>query len=112
MLPVRVSIYPDSLRIPVGMRRPAPTRKALRLNPLMEASGAHSSRIKGVPLMPAGARPELVLTGRPAAEWASDTRAGRVEAFLVIWLAIQDNRLVMREGAHASYYDVVSVQEP
>ena len=45
--------------------------------------------------------PEVVLAGRPAAERASYARAGRVEGFLLIEVAIQDIRLVIREGAHA-----------
>jgi hypothetical protein len=52
------------------------------------------------------------LAGRPAAQRASDARAGWIMALVLIGLAIQDNRLVIGEGAHARYYDLVSVQEP
>src|SRR6266849_4444494 len=67
---------------------------------MAEACRAHSSRIKSVPLMAAATRPAVVLAGRPTTERASDARAGRVEASLLIKLASRDNRLVMREGAH------------
>ena len=39
------------------------------------------------------------------AKGASDARAGRVSALFLVNLVIQDNRLVMREGAHAGYDD-------
>jgi hypothetical protein len=83
------------------MRRPAAAREALRLSPLVKASWAHSSRIERVPFVPAIAKPFVLFAGRPAAERAADAGTGRVEAFLLIRLAIQDIRLVMREGAHA-----------
>jgi len=41
--------------------------------------------------MAAGAGPAVVLAGRPATQWTSDPWAGRVEAFLLIKLAIQNN---------------------
>jgi hypothetical protein len=68
----------------------------------VEASRADSPRVERVPLVAAGARPAVVLAWRPAAEWASNAGAGRVEALLLVKLAIQDNRLMMREGAHAA----------
>jgi hypothetical protein len=53
-------------------------------------------------LVAAGARPHVILAGRPAAERAADAWAGGVESFLLIRLAINnDRRLVVREGAHA-----------
>ena len=67
-------------------------------------SGAHSSRIKRVPLMAARARPAVLLVGRPTTEWTSNAWAGRIEAFLLIKLAIQNHgrfRGAIREGAHA-----------
>ena len=67
----------------------------------MEAGGAHSSCVERVPLMAAGARPAVVLAGRPTTERAPNARAGRAEAFFLIEVAIQDNRLVMRDGGHA-----------
>lgn len=71
----------------------------------MKAGGAHPSRVKRVPLVAAGARPEVTLAGRPTAEWAPDARPGRVEALLLVKLAIQGHGRcvgVIREGAHAS----------
>ena len=85
------------------MRRPAGARKALCRSPLVNAHGADSSRIEGVPFMAAGARPAVVLAGRPTAEWASNARAGRTEALLLVKLAIQNNGRfggVIRERAH------------
>ena len=67
----------------------------------MEARGAHSSRIECVPLMPAGAKPEVLLAGRPAAQRAANARAGRVEALLLFGLPIQNNGFVRQERAHA-----------
>ena len=84
------------------MRRPAAAREVLRFTPLVQAGGADAPGVERVPRMPARARPEVVLAGRPSAEGAADAWAGRVEAFLLIRLAIQENRLVIREGAHSS----------
>ena len=63
-----------------------------------------SSPIKRIPLVAAGTRPAIVLVGRPTTEWTSNAWAGRIEAFLLIKLAIQDHRRfggVIGEGAHA-----------
>jgi len=68
----------------------------------VQARRAHSSRVERIPRMAAATRPAVVLAGRPTTEWASNASVGRVAAFLLIKLAIQDNRLVMREGAHAT----------
>jgi hypothetical protein len=38
---------------------------------------AHTARIKGILLIPAGAEPAVFLAGRPAAERAADAWAGR-----------------------------------
>jgi len=79
----------------------------------MEACGTHSSRIERVPEVATSARPVVILAGRPAAYWTSYARTGRVEAFFLINLAIQNHvRLggVSREGAHAQYYDPVLMQ--
>jgi hypothetical protein len=81
------------------MRRPRLAREALRRGPLAQARRANSTGIKRVPFIPTGARPAVVLAGRPAAERASNARAGRIEALLLIRLAIQDRR-VIREDAH------------
>jgi hypothetical protein len=42
--------------------------------------------------------------GRPAAKWTSYARAGRVQAFLLVGLPIQNNRLVIQE-AHMQQYN-------
>jgi hypothetical protein len=68
----------------------------------VEARRAHSSRVKSVPRVAAATRPAVVLAGRPAAERASDAGAGRIEAFLLIRLAVQDHRSVIRKDAHAT----------
>jgi len=66
----------------------------------MQAGGADASSIECVPLIAAGAEPEVFLAGRPTAEGAPDSRAIGVEVFLLVGLAIQNHGL-MREGAHA-----------
>ena len=79
-------------------------RKTLGFSPLVEAGGAHSSRAERVPLMAAATRPAVVLAGRPATEGAPDARAGRVEALLLVKLAIQNDggfREFIRQGTHA-----------
>jgi len=71
----------------------------------MEACRAHSSRVKRVPEVAASTGPAVVLAGRPTAWGTSYARAGGVEAFLLIKLAIQNHGRfggVIREGAHAT----------
>ena len=86
------------MRVPIGVRRPAATLEALGRSPLVKAQGADSPGVERVPQVAARARPAVFLAGRPAAERVSDARAGRIEALLLIGLAIQHNRPVMREG--------------
>lgn len=71
------------------------TRKTLRFRPLMQTARANPSGIERVPRMPAGARPEVAFTRRPATERAPDTRAGSAAAFIESWV---DYRSV---GTHA-----------
>jgi hypothetical protein len=85
------------------MRRPSATLETLSRSPLVEAGGADTPGIERVPMVPADAKPMVFLAGRPAAQRASDARAGGVEAFLLIWLAINnDRRVFVREGTHAA----------
>jgi len=72
------------------MRRPASTREALGFTPPLKANRANPSRIEGVPLMTASARPEVFRARRPAAERAPDRWAGRIAALLLLDLAIHD----------------------
>jgi len=68
----------------------------------MEASRADTPGLERVPKVAAGARPHVILAGRPAAERAPNSRAGGVETFLLLKLAINnDRRLGVREGVHA-----------
>jgi hypothetical protein len=90
-----------SVRVPIRVCRPLFTGEALRRSPLMEAGGAYPASVEGVPLIAATTRPAVILAGRPAAERAPNARTGRVEAFLLFGLAINNNRGVIREGAHA-----------
>jgi len=90
-----------SFRVPIRVCRPLLTGEALRRSPLMEAGGAYPASVEGVPLIAATTRPAVILAGRPAAEWAPNARTERVEAFLLFGLAINNNRGVTREGAHA-----------
>jgi hypothetical protein len=62
------------LRIPVRICRPPAAREALGLSPPLQTSRADPSRIEGVPLMTAGAKPGVFLPRRPAAERTSNTR--------------------------------------
>ena len=57
--------------------------------------------------MAAGAGPAVVLAGRPATQWTSGPWAGRVEAFLLVNLATQNNGLVRQEAHMPGYYDVL-----
>ena len=54
----------------------------------MEARWANPARIKSVPFVPAGAGPEVILARRPAAQWTSNARAGRLEILFLLNLAI------------------------
>lgn len=67
----------------------------------MEAGGADASSVERIPFMPTVAGPAVFLSWRPAAQWASDSGAGRVEALFLIGLGFQNQgRFVVREGAH------------
>jgi len=84
-------MFTDSLRIPERVQRPAATRKALGLTPLVQAGWADASGIERVPFMSAGTRPEVFFAGRPAAERAADARLGGFATLLFLNLAIQNN---------------------
>ena len=47
--------------VPVRMQRPAGAGQALGLSPLVEAGGANSTSVERVPLIAAGAEPEIIL---------------------------------------------------
>jgi hypothetical protein len=64
------------------MSRPPLAGMALGFSPLMQAGGANTSRVERVPRMPPGARPEVVLAGRPTAQRTTDARAGSVAALV------------------------------
>jgi hypothetical protein len=83
-----------SLRIPLGMRRPAPTREALGRSPLVHARRTHASRVERIPLMAAATGPFVFLAWRPAAEGAPDARTG--------WLPVAFNLMVRRNGGSIS----------
>jgi len=99
------SVLPNRLRrIPLRVRRPSATRKALGFSPLVQAGGAYSACVEGVPIVPALAEPAIILARRPAAERTADARFGRIVALLFIEFAIQNHGGVgwgIREGAHA-----------
>ncbi|HEU5407038.1 MAG TPA: hypothetical protein VFU48_04690 [Nitrospira sp.] len=48
----------------------------------VKAAGTHLSGIEGVPRIPTGARPLVVLTRRPTAQWTPDAWFGRVAALV------------------------------
>src|SRR5215469_10291975 len=57
------------------MRRPAVARQALRIGPLIEATGAHAAGVEGVPEVTATTHPLVFSLGDPAAEWAANLAA-------------------------------------
>src|SRR5215471_21198081 len=71
------------LGVPVRVRRPESAGKALSFSPLVQTCRANSTCVKRVPHVSAGTRPEVFFSGRPAAQRATDARAG--------WLAISLN---------------------
>jgi hypothetical protein len=83
------------------MRRPPLAREALSLSPLVKARWTHSSGVERVPKVAAATQPHVILARRPAAERAPDARAGGFVAFLQIEVSIQDDGLVILDGAHA-----------
>jgi hypothetical protein len=92
------------MRIPIRMWGPADAREALGLGPLVKAGGAHSPGVEGVPLIAAGARPVVALTGRPATQPAADPGARRIMRFLLLLEIVVQNDGgfygVIREGTH------------
>jgi len=76
------------MHIPIGVWRPAGTRKALGRGPLVKACRAHSTRVERVPEVATCTRPAVALAGRPTAKRAPDAGARRAEVFLLIGLAI------------------------
>jgi len=54
------------------------TGKTLRGDPLMEAGRANPARVERIPVMPAGARPAIVIAGLPATKGTPDARAGGI----------------------------------
>jgi hypothetical protein len=81
------------------MRRPSGAREALRLSPLTKARRAHSARVKSVPRIAAGAKPFVLFTGRPTAQWAADTRARGIVTFFFNIAAWNDHGAV-RQRTH------------
>jgi hypothetical protein len=63
----RLSRLPTSLRMPERVWRPSAARKALGFTPLVKAGRAHASRVEGIPLIAASAKPFVLFAGRPAA---------------------------------------------
>ena len=94
------------LRVPERVQRPTAAREALRLSPLVQAGWADASRIEGIPLIAAGAEPFVFFARRPTAERAADARAGWIEAYLLLKLAVWNADWVVRHRTHARYYDV------
>ena len=65
------------------MWRPAATCEALGYAPLLKAGWAHTAGVERIPAVEASTRPEVILTGRPSTQWASNTRCGCVETGLL-----------------------------
>jgi len=93
---------PDSLRIPIGMRRPSTAREALRLSPLMKERRAHASGVERFPLAAASAEPLVIFAGRPTAERAADARRFRSVGLLILLkLAVWNDDRIVRDRTHA-----------
>lgn len=74
---ISYSLPNSLLRIPIRMRRPSTTGKALGLIPLVKAGWANASSVEGVPLVVALAKPFVFLARRPAAQRTADARRFR-----------------------------------
>ena len=71
----------------------------------MQARWADASRVERVPFVTAGARPQIVLAGRPTAERAADARWFRSAGFLLfLSLALWNDDRVVGDRTHARYY--------
>jgi hypothetical protein len=86
------------------MRRPTATLETLS-RPLIETRRADASGIERVPQVAAGARPAVVLAGRPAAEWAPDSRRFRRARLRIVQkLPVWNDDRIVSDRAHARYY--------
>jgi hypothetical protein len=95
-----------SLLVPTRMRRPTATLETLS-RPLIETRRADASGIERVPQVAAGARPAVVLAGRPAAEWAPDSRRFRRARLRIVQkLPVWNDDRIVSDRAHARYYDL------
>ena len=63
--------------VPIGVGRPLAALQACGFFPLPHACRADAARVEGIPEMPAGAGPPIVLVRSPAAFGAADARSGR-----------------------------------
>lgn len=66
------------------MTRPAVAFEALGFRPLMQARGANSAGVEGIPGVPAGAAPAVFFSGRPTTKGTSNARAGWIEVLVVL----------------------------
>lgn len=53
--------------------------------------------------MAAGARPEIALTRRPAAEGTADVVAGRADILFFLELAVRNDERLVGKGIHACF---------
>ncbi len=90
----------SSSRIPIRVRGPTATLEALRRSPLVKALSAYLTLIERIPQVAAVAKP-MVLRGVPAQSGDRIAWAGWLVALVLIGLAINNNRLVVRDGAQA-----------
>ena len=97
--------HAESLRIPERMWRPTGAGETLRVSPTVKAGWADASRVKGVPLVAAGAEPVIFLAGRPATKWALDARRFRSAGVLLFFkLAVWNDDGTISDRTHACYY--------
>jgi hypothetical protein len=98
-----------SVGIPERVRRPSTAREALGFSPLVQAGWAHASCIERVPFTAAGAKPLVLLAGRPAAERALDARRFRLAGLLIVQkLPVWNDDRIISDRTHCRYYDLRS----
>ena len=72
-----------SVLIPIRMRRPHMTGKALCRGPLMHTRRANPARIEGVPVVAAGTGPAVGLFRLPSAKRTADSRTGNLAVLFI-----------------------------
>jgi hypothetical protein len=73
----------------------------------VHAGWADASRVEGIPLIAAGAKPLVLFAGRPAAERAANTWRFRLAGLLFVQkLPVWNDDRIVSDWTHARYYDL------